>query len=182
MTQKLAYNSSNSRFSELGGLLLSFTILSVLPWVRIMVFCPTYSILGHLTYFGQLNVIITGFQLSYGRHKKEIKKREEKQVPYPLLLQITSLAVAASTHDTVPSEQLILHGCSSHCVPLILFPLPDSSSLKWYQHPRTASPCMLQHGPLNLSYTPCVSIPFIQIFLWVPLLVDSSHPWFSVLT
>lgn len=49
----------------------------------------------------------------------------------------------------IPSEQPIPHGYSSHCVPLTLFPLPDSSSLKWYQHPITARPCILQHGHLT---------------------------------
>lgn len=68
-----------------------------------MPFCPIYSMLGHMTYSGHLNVIRTGFKLSYGRHKEEIKKQEEEKVlSLFLLFQITSLTEAASTPDCSP--------------------------------------------------------------------------------
>lgn len=67
MTQELSFNSSHIGLSELGklyGLYYCLQIFAVLLGVRIMLSCPIYINLGHVTYSGQLNVIRTGFQLS----------------------------------------------------------------------------------------------------------------------
>lgn len=62
MTQEFISKSSNFGLSKLGGLYDQSQMLAVQPWVRIMLSCPIYIKLIHVTY--QLYVIRTGFQLS----------------------------------------------------------------------------------------------------------------------